>query len=59
MVWPHFKVFWLSKDDSTGHSARKRTEGRQMKRWEDNIEEITGMAFASSTRAAENRARWK
>ena len=29
------------------------------KRWEDNIKEWTGMDFASSTRAAENRSRWK
>ena len=28
-------------------------------RWEDNIKEWTGMDFASSTRAAENRSRWK
>ena len=35
------------------------TRGRQKKRWEDNIKEWTGMDFASSTRAAENRSRWK
>ena len=37
----------------------KRKRGRQKKRWEDNIKEWTGMDFASSTRAAENRSRWK
>ena len=37
----------------------KRKIGRQKKRWEDNIEEGTGMDFASSTRAAENRTKWK
>ena len=57
MVWPCFKVFWFSEDNSTGNSERKR--GRQKKRWEDNIKELTGMDFASSTRAAENRTRWK
>ena len=31
---------------------------RQKKRWEDNIKEWTGMDFASSTRAAENRS-WR
>ena len=46
MVWPCFKVFWLSKDNPTGHS-------------EINIKEWTGMDFASSTRAAENRTSWK
>ena len=24
MVWPSFKVFWFSKDNSTGHSERKK-----------------------------------
>ena len=33
----------------------KRNRSRQKKRWEDNIKEWTGMDFASSTRAAENR----
>ena len=37
----------------------KRKRGRQKKRWEDNIKEWTVMDFASSTRAAENRTRWK
>ena len=37
----------------------KRKRGRQKKRWEDNIKEWTGMDFASSTRTAENRSRWK
>ena len=36
-----------------------KKRGRQRKRWEDNIKEWTGMDFASSTRAAENRTRWK
>ena len=33
----------------------QRKIGRQKKRWEDNIKEWTGMDFASSTWAAENR----
>ena len=37
-----------------GKSKRVR-----QKRWEDNIKEWTGMDFVSSTRAAENRTRWK
>ena len=37
----------------------KRKRGRQKKRWEDNIKEWTGMDFASSTRTADDRARWK
>ena len=32
-----------------------RRLGRQRKRWEDNIRELTGLEFAKSQRAAENR----
>ena len=38
---------------------RKRRRGRHNKRWEDNIKEWTGMDFASSTGAAEDRTRLK
>ena len=37
----------------------KSKRGRQKKMWEDNIKDWTGMDFASSIRAAENRTRWK
>ena len=57
MVWPCPKVFWFSKDSPARHDERK-----QKKRWteeerEDHIKDLlwTGMDFASSTRAAENR----
>ena len=56
MVWPCFKVFWFSKDMVQG---KEKGRGRQKKRWEDIIKEWTGMDFASSTRAVENRTRWK
>ena len=36
-----------------------KRRGGQKKRWEDNIKELTRMEFVSSTRAAENRTRWK
>ena len=32
-----------------------RRPGRQKKRWEDNIREWTGVEFAKSQRAVENR----
>ena len=57
MVWPCFKVFWFSKDSPTGHSERKKK--KRQTEVEDNIKEWTGMDFTSSTRAAENRTRWK
>ena len=36
-----------------------RRQGRQRKRWEDNIKEWTGLEFAKSQRAVENRERWR
>ena len=48
MVWTCLKVFWLSEDNSAGHSARKMKKSKQKKRWEDNIKEWTGIDFASS-----------
>ena len=36
-----------------------RRTGRQMKRWEDNIREWTGLEFAKSQMAVENREKWK
>ena len=37
----------------------KRRKSRQKMRWEDNNKEWTGMDFAYSARAAEDRTRWK
>ena len=51
------KLRWFGHVQGTVKGKRKR--GRQKKRWEDNSKEWTGMDFASSTRAAENRSRWK
>ena len=49
----------LAKTILQGTVKGKRKRGRQKKRWEDNIEGWTGVDFASSTRAAENRSGWK
>ena len=35
------------------------SQGRQRKRWEDNIREWTGLEFAKSQRAVENREKWR
>ena len=48
----------LAKTILQGTVNGKR-RGRQKKRWEDNIKEWTGMDFVSSTRAAEDRTKWK
>ena len=49
----------LAKTILQGTVKGKRKRGRQKRRWEDNIKEWTGMDFASSTRTAENRTKWK
>ena len=36
-----------------------RRQGRQRKRWEDNIREWIGLEFAKSQRAVENRENWR
>ena len=36
-----------------------RRQGRQRKRWEDNIREWTDLEFAKSQRAVENRGKWR
>ena len=36
-----------------------RRQGRQRKRWEDNIREWTGLEFAKSWRAVKNRGKWR
>ena len=47
----------LAKTILQGTVKGKRKRGRLKKRWDDNIKEWTGMDFASSARAAENRTR--
>ena len=37
----------------------ERRQGRQRKRLEDNIREWTGLEFAKSLRAVENREKWR
>ena len=36
-----------------------RRQGRQRKRWEVNVREWTGLEFAKSQRAVENRGKWR
>ena len=36
-----------------------RRQGRQRKRWENNIREWTGLEFGKSQRAVENREKWR
>ena len=45
----------LAKTILQGTVKGGRRQGRQRKRWEDNIREWTGLEFDKSLRAAENR----
>ena len=49
----------LAKTILQGTVRGGRRRGRQKKRWEDNIKEWTGMEFADSQRALENRETWR
>ena len=49
----------LAKTILQGTVKGRRRQGRQRKRWEDNIRERTGLEFAKSQRALENREKWR
>ena len=49
----------LTKTILQGTVKGGRRQGRQWKRWEDNIREWTGLAFTKSQRAVENREEWR
>ena len=49
----------LAKTILQGTVKGGRRQGRQRKRWEDNIRKWTGLEFAKSQRAVENREEWK
>ena len=48
----------LAKPVLQGTVKGGRRQGRQRKRWE-NIREWTGLKFAKSQRAVENRGKWR
>ena len=49
----------LAKTILQGTVKEGRRQGRQRKRWEDNIREWTGLEFAKSQRAVEDREKWR
>ena len=49
----------LAKTILQGTVKGGRRQGRRRKRWEDNIREWTGLEFAKSQRAVENREKWR
>ena len=49
----------LAKTILQGTVKGERRQGRQRKRWEDNIREWTDLEFAKSQRAVENTEKWR
>ena len=49
----------LAKTILQGTVKGGRRQGRQRKRWEDNIKKWTGLEFAKSPRAVEKREKWR
>ena len=49
----------LAKSILQGTVKGGRRPGKQKKRWEGNIREWTGLEFAKTQRAAENREKWR
>ena len=49
----------MAKTILQGTAKGGRRQGRQRKRLEDNIMECTGLEFAKSQRAVENREKWR
>ena len=49
----------LTKTILQGTVNGTRRRGRQRKRWEDNIKDWTGLSFATTQRAAEDRSTWR
>ena len=56
-LWPVLEHFWLSKNDATEHSERKKKKKVDRTEWEDSIKVWIGMDFASFTGAADDRTR--
>ena len=63
MVWLCLPFIRSGQNHLARHSERgkktRQTDGRQRKRWEDSIREWTGLEFAKSQRAVENREKWR
>ena len=49
----------LAKTILQGTVNAGRRQGRQKKRWEDDIKGWTGLEFAKSQRAVENSEKWR
>ena len=54
-----FRSSGLAKTILQGIVKGGRKQGRQRKRWEDNIREWTGLEFGKPQRAVKNSEKWR
>ena len=59
LVWSCLPFIRSTKTILQGTLKREGRQGRRRKRWEDIIREWTGLEFAKSQRAVENREKWR
>ena len=59
VVWTCLPFIRSGQNRLARQSERGKKQGRQKKRWEDNIREWTGLALARSQRAVEKREKWR
>ena len=59
VVWSCFPFIRSGQNHFASTVKGGRRPGGQRKRWEDNIREWTGLEFATSQRAVENRGKWR
>ena len=57
MLWSYLP--FIIKTILQGIVKGGRRQGRQRKRWNDNIRKSAGLEFAKSQRAVENRETWR
>ena len=59
MLWSRLPFIRSRQTILQGTVKGERSQGRQRERWEDNIREWTGLGFAKSQTAVENREEWR
>ena len=61
VVWTCLPFIRPGQNHFVRHSERekRRRQGRQLKRWKDNIREWTVLEFGKCQRAVENREKWR
>ena len=58
-VWSCLPFITSGQNHLARHSERGRRQGRQRKRWKDNIREWTGLEFGKSQKTVENGEEWR